>query len=238
VISWIVASHDRGVLASNLLPSLDPDGSTNDDAWHVHRDDDGIETEVRGLHGVAQGDELVVVREASSIAQAYRAGQAQATRPVRCYVHHDVQITNLPALRNLLMAVCLPDVGMVGVVGSRDPRVPWWDGDKVGTVRDSRLGLLNFGQGGTTCSYLDGLLLATRHDLTWDTGIPGWHLYDHDICQQQLAEGRPNYCLPHGSDLVVHNTTGSTDVTKLAGWAEGVEAFRTKWDHRQRPLPG
>lgn len=229
MISWIVASHDRGVLAQNLLASLDPDGATNDDTWRAFRPCPGVEVEARGLHGVAQDDELIVIRGAGSIAQAYNLGQQHATEAVLCYVHHDVLITNLAALRSLLGSVCVPDVGIVGVVGSREPVVPWWDGDKVGSVRDARLGLLNFGPGGTTCAYLDGLLLATRHHLSWDTSIPGWHLYDHDICQQMLEAGHPNYCLPQGAQLVEHNTTGSTDVTKLPGWAEGVQAFRAKW---------
>lgn len=199
MISWIVATHDRGVLEANLLPTVELIGS----------------------------DEIVVVEDAPSIAVAYNRGQARATQPVRCYVHHDVQILDLPKLRAGLLEHC-PGSGVVGVIGSRNPVVPWWDGDTLGSVVDARLGRLDFGDGGP-CAYLDGLLLATSHSLEWDESYPGWHLYDHDICQQMLAVGLPNLCLPGGHLLVRHETAGPRSMSELDGWVEAAAVFHAKW---------
>jgi hypothetical protein len=207
MISWIVATHDRSVLEANLAATLPMDA----------------------------GDELVVVEDAPSIAAAYNRGQAQTSQPVRVYVHHDVQILQ-PELRERLLERCAPDVGIVGVVGSRDRVVPWWSGSRLGSVIDARMGHLDFGPGGP-CAFLDGLLLATVHDLKWDETYPGWHLYDHDICRQQLEAGRTNWCLDGGADLIRHSTTGSADVSQLDGWTAGVVRYHEKWStehHRTR----
>lgn len=204
MISWIVATHDPTVLEQNLLATLD----------------------------LQPEDELIVIEDAPSIAVAYNRGRAQAGRPIRCYVHHDVQLADPAALRDQLAEHC-PGRGIVGVIGSRDRVVPWWDGSTLGSVVDARLGLLDFGPGGE-CAYLDGLLLATAGDFEWDEAIPGWHLYDHDICQQALAAGHANHCLTGGADLVRHNTGGSTNLHHRAGWAEGVDVFRAKWGNAAR----
>lgn len=200
MISWITASHRPDVLAENLEATLKLVG----------------------------GDELVVVRDAPSIAAAYNEGQARATRPIRCYIHHDVQITDPERLRRALLAACTPDVGIVGVIGSTTRTVPWWEGVCRGSVIDARMGLLDMGPGGEV-AYLDGLLLASVHGLGWDQGYEGWHLYDHDICAQQLAAGRPNRCLTGGAEMVLHNTTGPANTDALAGWDTGVVRFRGKW---------
>ena len=200
MISYIVASHDPKVLRDNLSATV----------------------------ACAPGDEVVVVRDAVSIAAAYNEGQSRARNPIRCYVHNDVRVLKPERLRAELIAHCTPAVGLVGIVGSRDARVPWWEGVTCGSVVDARMGLLDFGPGGE-CAYLDGLLLASVHALEWDESYPGFHLYDHDICQQSLARGFTNFCLDGGQDLVFHNTRGSTDVHKLASWDENVARFRSKW---------
>lgn len=204
MICWIVATHDRDLLRDNLLDTL---GDLPD------------------------GDELVVVEDAPSIAAAYNKGTVDASQPVRVYVHHDVQVIDPTRLRNALVEACRPQVGMVGLIGSTSQTVPWWDDLAcLGSVVDARIGRINYGPGGP-CAYLDGLLLATCHNVTWDESYPGWHMYDHDMCQQQLAAGRFNWCLTGGHNLVRHNNLGHpTDVTKLSGWDGGVRRFREKWD--------
>lgn len=198
MISWIVASHDPTVLYSNLVASLLIDDE----------------------------DELVLVENPTSIASAYSEGQARATRPIRCYVHHDVQILDLPRLREALR-VC-PDWGVVGVIGCRDERIPWWDGSCLGSVFDGRIGALNFGPGGE-CSMLDGLLLATSHEVEWDLDYPGFHGYDHDMCSQMLARGFRNFCLTDGHQMLRHNTSSSSDPDQLVGWNDAVVRYKAKW---------
>jgi hypothetical protein len=204
VISWVVASHDPAVLAANLQPALDV--------------------------AAALGDEVIVVRDATSIAEAYNLGSADAAHPVRCFVHHDVRVRDIDALRGALFAACTPDVGLVGVIGSRTPALPWWDDpQRCGSVIDSRMGMLDFGPGDCAAAVLDGLLLATVQPLSWDEGYAGWHLYDHDASMQMLDRGLPNWCLPYGSALVQHNTAGPSDVGELDGWVEGCARWRQKW---------
>ncbi|HEX6970004.1 MAG TPA: glycosyltransferase [Micromonosporaceae bacterium] len=203
MISWIVATHDRTILSTNLLATL----------------------------GDLAGEELIVVEDAPSIAAAYNRGTAQATQPVLVYVHHDVQVLDPVRLRAELLRACgRPGVGMVGVVGSTTAVVPWWDDlSPLGSVVDARIGRLDFGPGGP-CAYLDGLLLATPHHVEWDEDYRGWHLYDHDQCQQQLAAGRHNWCLTGGHTLLRHNNVGHpTNVAQLDGWADGVQRFKEKW---------
>jgi glycosyl transferase family 2 len=199
-ISFIVASNHWPTLRDNL-------GST-----------------VRGVGD----DEVVVVENPESIAKAYNEGQARATQPIRCYIHSDVQILDPVRLRAELLAHCRADVGLVGVIGSRTPTLPWWDGDTCGSVVDGRMGLLDFGSGGE-CAVLDGLLLATAQTVVWDETYPGFHLYDHDMCRQTSGKGLPNVCLNRGHELVLHNTTGGFDVHALTGWDEGVARFNEKW---------
>jgi hypothetical protein len=200
VISWIVASHDETILLKNLIASM----------WDLG------------------SDQLIVVRDAPSIAAAYNEGQAQAEHPVRCYVHHDVQILNLPRLRTALVEHTTDAVGMVGVIGSRTVSMPWWDGVCLGSVVDGRHGVLGFGVGGP-CSVLDGLLLATVHQVDWDETIPGWHGYDHDACSQMLARGLSNHCLDSGHELVAHNTNNSRDPDNLTGFHDAIARVRQKW---------
>lgn len=197
-ISWIVATHDREILNRSLLP------------------------------GFPVEDELVVVDDAPSIAAAYNEGTAKASHRIRVYVHHDVAILDAPRLRDLLAEHCTGVNGIVGVVGSRTPVVPWWQGDHVGSVIDARHGQIGPGGHGEA-AYLDGLLLATAQDLVWDETYAGWHLYDHDISQQMLAAGYGNVCLPDGAQLIRHENNGPRSVERLDGWSEAVDAFRAKW---------
>ena len=198
VISWIVASHNPGIFEANLRPTLPAD------------------------------DELVLVENAPSIAVAYNEGQARSTYGIRCYIHHDVMITDQAVLRRRLLDACTPDVGIVGVVGSRTDTWPWWNGPKLGSVLDSRLGLLDFGPGGE-CAVLDGVLLATAQDIDWDETYPGWHGYDHDACAQMRARGLINCCLSGGHNLVRHNANSSTNTNQVDGWFAAEQRYFQKW---------
>lgn len=200
MISWIVASHDASILADNLAATL------------TLKDD----------------DELIVIRDAPTIAVAYNEGALRAVQPIKVYVHHDVRIRDLGRLRVDLATHVQPWVGIVGIIGSRTRAVPYWDGSPCGSVDDARIGRLGSGRGGEA-AYLDGLLLATAQDITWDEAYPGWHWYDHDVCAQMLAQGLPNWCLSDGHTLVFHNTASTGDPDELPGYHEGMTRFRRKW---------
>jgi hypothetical protein len=221
VISWIVASNDYVKLGRNLLASMCPRDSVDRTT--------PAEADARLSRLTSSVDEILVVWHPDSIGQAYNLGTRSATHRVRCYVHHDVEVLDVPALRTLLLDHCWSGVGMVGVMGCRQPAVPWWAGEIVGSVIDSRFGALSGDEKGGPCAYLDGLLLATAHDVVWDESYPGFHGYDHDVCQQMLARGLANYCLPGGQRLVRHNTRGPVDLGEVDGWAAAVDRFHAKW---------
>lgn len=185
-----------------------------------------LETKLAGTLRLEGDDELVVITHPESIAAAYNEGQARAKNPVRCYVHHDVKVLN-DSLRNALLAACTAEVGMVGLVGSRTPTVPWWEGRCCGSVIDGRMGTIHFGPGGE-CSYLDGLLLATAQPVEWDESIPGFHFYDTDMCAQMLDRGLPNWCLDRGDELVLHDTNGPSKATHITGWQAAARRFHEK----------
>lgn len=195
VISWIVASHNQETLEKHLLPTI-PDGG-----------------------------ELVVVRDAPSIAVAYAEGQERSTHPVRCYIHHDVEILKDTDLVDQLVTQT-QGRGIVGVIGSRTPVMPWWVGSPCGSLLDPRQQIvLGFGEGGP-CAVVDGLLLATRQHIDWDSEYTGWHGYDHDACAQMRAQGLENYCLSHGEQLVTHHTTSSFNPE---GFDQALERYYSKW---------
>jgi hypothetical protein len=201
VISYIVATNDREVLERDLLDTL----------------------------YLQDGDELILIEDPPSIAVAYNQGTADAFNRIRCYVHSDVRVLDSARLRAELIEHCTAEVGMVGLIGSVDLVLPWWFAMTTrGSVADARIGMIDRGAGGV-CGYLDGLLLATVQDLEWDESYPGFHLYDHDICQQMLARGLPNYCLTDGAEMVLHNTGNAGAISELDGWDSGMARFRDKW---------
>lgn len=226
MIAWIVASHDERVLSSVLGPSL---------------------------AGLPDQDELILVRDAPSITVAYARGQAQAENPVRVYVHHDVRVLNLSRLRAALIEATMHDLievttyldpepvyipgrgrGIVGVIGSRRLHMPWWPeddngGTQLGSVSDTWWGRLDWGPGGE-CAVLDGVLLATRQHIEWDTAAPGWHGYDYDACAQMLSRGLTNWCLTGGHELVEHVREGKPNgAAANPGWGAAVRRFRERW---------
>lgn len=199
MISWIVASHREDILSNNLWPSL---------------------------HSI-DGDEILVVKEAPSITQAYQWGQAQAKYDIKVYVHSDVVILDLPKLRDALIRDT-ENTGIVGIIGSIDPCVPWWNGRLLGSVQDSRLGVLDYGPGGE-CAVVDGLLLASRRFIHWDISWDGWHGYDMDACAQMRAAQLPVWCIDDGKSMVRHNSDSPFALNAIDGWEEAVARYHEKW---------
>lgn len=199
MISWIVASHDKRILQDNLLYTLD----------------------------LLPEDELILIEDAASITLAYAEGQERATKPVHCFIHHDVRIINQQLLREYLIADTAHH-DLCGVVGTYRMAVPWWNGSPCGSVGDSRMGVLNFGIGGE-CVLLDGLLLASRKHLEWDTSWPGWHGYDYDICMTVKQDGGSVWCMDSGAAMLVHNSDSPFGLHQIDGWPEAEARFLVKW---------
>ena len=211
-VSWIVATHDTRVLAENLLATLPPRS---------------VLSELR--------DELIIMHHQPSLTWAYHRGQELATGKVHCYIQHDVQILDFPKLRQALMDATV-GAGMAGIIGGVALTMPWWAcaTQWCGSVRDPRVPTGQHpAQGdwgpGRGPLVLDGLLLATRQEVAWDTDWPGWHGYDHDACKQMIARGLDNVCVAGGKDMVLHNTKTGFGVTWTPEWAESVNYYQAKW---------
>jgi len=199
-ISYITCTHNRKIFEECLLISL------------TLKDD----------------DELIVVEDSQSIAEGYNTGIDRAKNKIKCFIHHDIIVTNPTLLRMSLIAYCTEDIGMVGVIGSKTDEIPWWNGDCVGSVLDARKGIVYFSHGKEFCYHLDGVLLATCQDVRFDETIPGYHLYDQDICKQMIKKGLRNFCVKDGFRILTHFTNTPVD-QEVDGYAEVEKFYRKKW---------
>ena len=200
-VSYIACTHNTNILEKCLMQSL------------ILQDE----------------DELIVIEGAKSIAEGYNNGIDKAKNKIKCFVHHDLIVTNPVLLRMNLLAYCIEDIGIVGIVGSQTEAAPWWEGQCVGSVVDSRNGILHFTDGKQFCLHLDGLMLATCQDVRFDESIPGFHFYDQDICRQMAEKGLHNFCIKDGYRMITHFTQTPMDMSKISGYAEAMAVYAKKW---------
>jgi hypothetical protein len=200
-VSYIACTHNTNILEKCLMQSL------------ILQDD----------------DELIVIEGAKSIAEGYNNGIDKAKNKIKCFIHHDLIVTNPVLLRMNLLAYCIEDIGIVGIVGSQTEAAPWWEGQCVGSVVDSRNGILHFTDGKQFCLHLDGLMLATCQDVRFDESIPGFHFYDQDICRQMAEKGLHNFCIKDGYRMITHFTQTPMDMSKISGYAEAMAVYAKKW---------
>jgi len=189
--------------------------------------------------------ELIQIKGANSLAEAYNQGIKLAKHKIKCFIHQDVIILN-DRLEEALVRYCTEDVGMVGVIGTKNSdAIPWWEGsmpgiynnpssDLIGGILDSELGFCIYNQQGGDCALLDGVFLATCQDIEFDERYFGFNVgkmsfYDQDICRQLLARGFKNFCLPLGHQLVVHNTGKSS----FLGFEENKKLYKEKWNMKK-----
>jgi len=174
-------------------------------------------------------DELIVVEDSKSIAEGYNTGIDRAKNKIKCFIHHDIIVTNPILLRMNLIAYCTEDIGMVGVIGSKTDIVPWWNGKGIGSAVDTRKGIIYFSEGKDFCEHLDGIVLATYQDVEFDESIPGFHLYDQDICKQMTVKGLRNFCVREGYRIVTHFTSAPSNLIQINGYVDAENVYRKKW---------
>ena len=136
---------------------------------------DGFETDV------------IAVREANSICEAYNAAMHSSDARYKVYLHQDVFIINTNFIRDMTDTFAIDhSIGMLGVIGAENmPNdayvVNSWDSG--GTL------LFNGDNGGIRMhgnkkplkyvSCIDGMLMITNHDIEWREDIfDGWDFYD------------------------------------------------------------
>lgn len=131
--------------------------------------------------------EKKAVREASSMTSGYNQAMSESDAAYKVYIHQDTMIINRMFLYDLLFLFQHhPNLGLLGVIGSRD--IPengiWWDSpEKAGKILENRTtyGYLSFIEANYAyqqAATIDGVLMATQYDLKWTEEFDGWHLYD------------------------------------------------------------
>lgn len=212
MISYIVMCNDRASLERNLLRSL----------------------------RLGESDEIIVVMDKPSAAIAMNIGIEKAKNKIKAFVHSDVVILDNERLRQELLDHCGDATGMVGVIGSKDGfHIPWWEKATCGSVREARLGVIDFDEGHCECAVMDGLFLATAQDFRFDESFKGFHFYDYDSCKLMVNNGLPNWCLRDGKSLMSHNCKTPFDVRELGkSYSESIDLFKKKWEQKEVLTPG
>ncbi len=154
---------------------------------------DGFETDVIG------------VREACSICEAYNAGMHSSDARYKVYLHHDVFILNQNFIQDVVDAFAMdPSVGMLGMIGAQNlppDAFAFNSWDTGGTL------LFNGVNGGISMyvneeginhvSAIDGMMMITNHDIEWREDVfDGWDFYD---LSQSMEFWRAGYkiAIPH-----------------------------------------
>jgi hypothetical protein len=102
------------------------------------------------------GAELILVENAESIYAAYEEGRQRAKHWTKVYVHDDVALVDFDATPRLLMDFKTRKAQLMGVIGARGHKLPWWTNDRLiggwGDVRRDKRVYWATGGSGTTAA--------------------------------------------------------------------------------------
>jgi hypothetical protein len=167
-----------------------------------------------------------------SAAKALNDGLKESAAPIVIFAHQDVYFPK-GWLDRLIAQIKIvegghPNWGVIGLYGRRVV-----SGDEVGLVWSTGLGRL-VGTGGfepAEVQTLDELTLIVRRDsgLSFDEGIPSFHLYGTDIVTQGRDRGIPSFVVDAPA---IHNSTPTRKLTGM--YARGYRYMQRKW---RRYLP-
>ncbi len=188
--------------------------------------------------------EIVVIRDARSLASGYNRALAQARHDIVLFAHDDVDIASPDFAARLLRALGRHDV--VGVAGTRKLVGGAWHFAGYPHLA-GQVGMPAAGGGYVVNLYdvteretkglqaLDGLLLATRRDTALRIGFDedtfdGWHLYDIDFSLRAAQAGLD--CASCNDILAVHDSQGGYD----EHWLKYAQRFIDKHQSRLGPM--
>ena len=143
---------------------------------------------INRLH-VPEGFEtdVIGVREANSICEAYNAAMHSSDAEYKVYLHHDVFILNQNFIQDVVDAFALDrEVGMLGVIGAVNlPPDAYafnsWDtgGTLLFNGQSGGISMYSNEEGLNEVSAIDGMIMITNRDLEWRADIfDGWDFYD------------------------------------------------------------
>ncbi|WP_071798249.1 hypothetical protein [Natronohydrobacter thiooxidans] len=172
---------------------------------------------------------LSVIEGAASAAKAYAQGMSETSEDILIFLHHDIYLPPgwdaLLRARIAEVAARDPDWALIGAYGVDDHARGW------GPVWSSSLGQIvgHVALSPQPVQSFDELLIVMRRSagLTWDTDLPGWHLYGTDIVTQARAKGLGAYAcaLP-----LIHNDGYKDNLDQ--GFGAAYAYLQRKWADR------
>lgn len=142
--------------------------------------------------------EQLSVWGAKSMCAGYNEGMRASDAKYKVYLHQDVFLVWKDFLGDILNIFKNPKIGMIGAVGS--PKLPqdgiMWSGKRIGWIFSSDLKDSGEAYVGEVKSpyqeveAVDGLLIATQHDVSWREDIfGGWDFYDISQSMEMRRKG-------------------------------------------------
>lgn len=141
--------------------------------------------------------DIITIQEASSMCQGYNVGMKSTDAKYKVYLHQDVRIINKNFIVDLLKIFEDPEVGIVGMVGTRkmakdgyalsiwDTGGVYYNGDGYGAIYYNKSNALY-----TEVDAIDGLLFATQYDVPFREDIfTEFDFYDVSACYEFKRKG-------------------------------------------------
>lgn len=187
--------------------------------------------------------EIVVIKDAVSMAEGYNRAMKQTDAKYKVYLHQDVLMIEKNFLKYVLEIFQKDSqVGMLGVVGNRSlPKdgAPWSDGmyRRVGEVladviRMSFKSLFAKAEKPwEEVIVIDGLLMVTQYDIPWREDLfQGWDFYD---CSQSLEFIKAGYqvVVPYMEHPWCFHDNDELDLDHYEKWRE---IFEKEYQHIYR----
>lgn len=174
--------------------------------------------------------EIINLVNQTSLTSAYNIAMNMSKSKYKVYLHQDVFINNTTFISDLLSIFAQDtNIGMVGMIGSIT--IPsngvWWKGEMIGKVYGSPKGRVKLMSYYNPDNYakvaaIDGLLMATQYDITWNESFNGWHYYDMSQVQEFSKHGYATV-IPNQIDPWVTHDCGIVNVSN--GYTEGRQLF-------------
>lgn len=141
--------------------------------------------------------DIITIEDAPSMAAGYNAGMESSNAKYKVYLHQDVMIIDIKFIEKLLKVFRSSNsIGILGCVGatklsSDAMAVTSWNVGKV--VQNAGPLLLEYEEVSglyAKVEAIDGLLMATQHDVRWREDImDGWDFYDISQCMEFKRNG-------------------------------------------------
>lgn len=186
--------------------------------------------------------EIIPVRGAKSMTEAYNRGMRQTDANIKVYMHQDAMLVNPYILYEICRIFEDKQVGMIGVAGAE--HMPdngiWWNGKPeeihMNLYQDAVLAkeysLKNtFSEDYKEVEALDGVLLVTQYDIPWREDLfQNWHFYDLSQCQEFKRNQYKVVVARQNSTWCVH--TGKYNVSLPAEYEEAKKIYMQQYMKR------